>query len=59
MDSQTIHQLYNERLPEIEHIVDMESNGDADLRQEGLLGAYQALQRDPYGSKRFFLNKAK
>ena len=58
MNFQTLHQLYNERLPEIEKIVDMESNGNADLRQEGLLGAYQALQIDPHGSKRFLLNKA-
>jgi DNA-directed RNA polymerase specialized sigma24 family protein len=59
MNSQTMHHLYDERLPEIEHIIDMESNGNADLRQEGLLGAYLALQRDPHGSKRFLLNKAK
>ena len=36
----------------------MESNGNADLRQEGLLGAYQALRIDPHGTKRFLLNKA-
>ena len=59
MDFQTLHHLYSERLPEIEHIIDMESNGDADLRQEGLLGAYQALQTDPDATKRFLLNKAK
>jgi hypothetical protein len=58
MNFQTLHHLYSERLPEIEKIVDMESNGNADLRQEGLLGAYQALQTDPHGSKRFLLNKA-
>jgi DNA-directed RNA polymerase specialized sigma24 family protein len=58
MNFQTLHHLYSERLPEIEKIIDMESNGNADLRQEGLLGAYQALQTDPQGSKRFLLNKA-
>ena len=58
MNFQTLHHLYNERLPEIEHIIDMESKGSADLRQEGLLGAYLALQSDPHGSKRFLLNKA-
>lgn len=36
----------------------MESKVSADLRQEGLLGAYQALQIDPNASKRFLLNKA-
>ena len=58
MNFQTLHHLYSERLAEIENIIDMESNGNADLRQEGLLGAYQALQIDPHGSKRFLLNKA-
>ena len=58
MNFQTLHHLYNERLPEIENIIDMESNGNADLRREGLLGAYQALQTDPNASKRFLLNKA-
>ena len=59
MNFQTLHHLYSERLPEIEKIVDMESNGNADLRQEGLLGSYLALQTDSHGSKRFVLNKAK
>ena len=50
MNFQSLHHLYSERLPQIEHIVDIESNGNADPTQEGLLGAYQALQTDPYGS---------
>ena len=58
MNFQTLHHLYNERLPEIEKSIDIKSNGNADLRQEGLLGAYQALRIDPYGSKGFLLNKA-
>jgi DNA-directed RNA polymerase specialized sigma24 family protein len=58
MNSKTLHHLYSERLAEIEHIIDMESNGDADLMQEGLLGAYQALEIDPHATKRFLLNKA-
>jgi len=36
MNFQTLHQLYTERLPEIEEIIDMESKGSEDLRQEGL-----------------------
>jgi DNA-directed RNA polymerase specialized sigma24 family protein len=54
-----MHHMYNERLSQIEHIIDMESDGNPDLRQEGLLGAYLALLTDPHGSKRFLLNKAK
>jgi len=58
MNFQTLHQLYSERLPEIEKSIDIKSNGNADLRQEGLFGAYQSLKIDPYGSKGFLLNKA-
>jgi hypothetical protein len=58
MNFQTLHHLYSERLPEIEKGIDIKSNGDLDLRQEGLLGAYRALQTDPRGTKRFLLNKA-
>jgi hypothetical protein len=58
MNYQTLHHLYQQRLPEIEKNIDIKSNGNADLRQEGLFGAYQALRIDPYGSKGFLLNKA-
>ena len=58
MNFQALHHLFNERLPEIEKSIDIKSSGNADLRQEGLLGAYRALQTDPHGSKRFLLNKA-
>ena len=59
MNFQILHHLYSQRLPEIGNSIDMESNDNADLRQEGLLGSYQALLRDPYATKRFLLNKAK
>ena len=59
MDFQTLHHLYSERLPEIEKIIDIESDGNADLRQEGRWGAYLALQKDPTATDRFLLNKAK
>jgi hypothetical protein len=58
MNYQTLHHLYQQRLPEIEKNIDIKSNGNDDLRQEGLFGAYQALRIDPYGSKGFLLNKA-
>jgi len=51
MNIQSLHQLYHERLPEIEKSIDIKSNGNADLRQEGLFGAYQALKTDPHASK--------
>jgi len=58
MNFQTLDQSYSQRLPEIEKIIDIESKGNPDLRQEGLLAACQALQTDPHGSKGFLLNKA-
>jgi hypothetical protein len=58
MNFQTLHRLYEERLPEIEKSINIKSDGDLDLRQEGLFGAYQALTIDPHGSKGFLLNKA-
>ena len=58
MNIQSLHRLYEERLPEIEKNIDRKSNGNSDLRQEGLFGAYQALRTDPHGSKGFLLNKA-
>ncbi|MBN1833903.1 MAG: hypothetical protein JW896_17515 [Deltaproteobacteria bacterium] len=59
MNIQSLHRLYEERLPEIEKNIDRKSNGNADLRQEGLFGAYQALRNEPHGSKGFLLTKAK
>jgi len=58
MNTQSLHRLYEARLPEIEKSIDIKSNGDPDLRQEGLFGAYRALTIDPHGSKGFLLNKA-
>jgi hypothetical protein len=59
MNIQTLHHLYIQRLPEIGKIIDIESKESPDLRQERLLGAYQALRKDPFGTDRFLLNKAK
>ena len=58
MNIQSLHQLYHERLPEIEKSIDIKSNGNGDLRQEGLFAAYQALRIHPNGSKGFLLNKS-
>jgi DNA-directed RNA polymerase specialized sigma24 family protein len=37
----------------------MESNGNDDLKQEGLFGAYLALKKDTNATDRFLINKAK
>jgi DNA-directed RNA polymerase specialized sigma24 family protein len=59
MNLQALHSTYNQRLNDIEHIINIESNGNDDLKQEGLIGAYKALNTDPHANNRFMLNKAK
>jgi len=59
MDSQALHNIYNQRIQDIQHIIHNQSKGNDDLKQEGLIGAYKALQTDPNANNRFMLNKAK
>ena len=59
MNSQALENIYNQRIQDIEHIIDIQSNGNDDLKQEGLIGAYKALNTDPHANNRFMLNKAK
>ena len=59
MNQQTFENLYKERMKDVETIINIESNDDDDLKQEGLLGVYHALRKDPHGSTRFLMNKAK
>ena len=58
MNQHTLHNLYNERIKNIEPIINMESNDD-DLKQQGFWGAYQALKKDTNATDRFLINKAK
>jgi DNA-directed RNA polymerase specialized sigma24 family protein len=50
--------LYNERLKNIEHIINIQSADDLDMKQEGLLAAYLALRSQPTASDRYLLNKS-
>jgi len=59
MNLQALHNTYTQKLSDIEHIISIESNGNDDLKQEGLIGAYKALNTDPHANNRFMLNKAK
>jgi len=59
MNTHSLNQVYAERLPEIENTIRAKANGNDDLKQEGLIGAYHALQNNPYGTRSFLLNKAK
>ena len=58
MNPHSLNQLYEERLPEIENAIYAKSNGNDDLKQEGFIGAYQALQTHPSCTKTYLLNKA-
>jgi DNA-directed RNA polymerase specialized sigma24 family protein len=58
MNHQAMEALYNERLKDIEHIINIQSADDQDLKQEGLLGAYLALRRQPTATDRYLLNKS-
>jgi len=59
MNLQALHNAYNQRFNDIEHIISNEANGNDDLKQEGLIGAYHAIVKDPQATDRFMLNKAK
>jgi len=59
MNLQALHNTFSQRLTDIEHIISIESNGNDDLKQEGLIGAYKALNTDPHANNRFMLKKAK
>lgn len=59
MNTRSLNHLYTERLPEIESTIRAKANGNDDLKQEGLIGAYQALQNNPCGTRSYLLNKAK
>jgi DNA-directed RNA polymerase specialized sigma24 family protein len=50
--------LYNERLKNIEHIINIQSADDLDMKQEGLLAAYLALRSRPTATDRYLLNKS-
>jgi hypothetical protein len=57
MNHHSMEALYNERVKDIGKAITAKSGGDDDLRQEGLWGAYLALQKDPNANKTFLLNK--
>jgi hypothetical protein len=58
MNHQAMEALYNERLKDIEHIINLQSADDQDMKQEGLLGAYLALRGQPTATDRYLLNKS-
>lgn len=59
MNLHALHNIYNQKIQDIHHIIHNQSNGNDDLKQEGLIGAYKAIEKDPHANNRFMLNKAK
>jgi DNA-directed RNA polymerase specialized sigma24 family protein len=45
-------------LKNIEHIINIQSADDPDMKQEGLLAAYLALRSQPTATDRYLLNKS-
>jgi hypothetical protein len=58
MNHQAMEALYNERLKNIEHIIDIQSADDPDMKQEGLLAACLALRSQPTATDRYLLNNS-
>jgi hypothetical protein len=58
MNHQAMEALCNERLKDIEHIINIQSADDPDMKQEGLLAAYMALRSQPTATDRYLLNKS-
>ena len=59
MNHHAMEALYNERLNDIEHIINIQSGDDPDLKQEGLIGAYLALRGQPTATDQYLLNKSR
>ena len=59
MHHHAMETLYNERLKDIDHIINIQSGDDKDMKQEGRWGAYLALQKDPAGTDQYLLTKSR
>jgi hypothetical protein len=53
-----LHQVFEERLPSIMPAIVLNGCHDEDHIQEGLLGMWVALKKDPSGTNRFLKNNA-
>ena len=58
MNLHAMEAYYNKLLDGIEHIINIQSGDDPDLKQEGLLGAYLALNRQPTATDQYLLNNS-
>ena len=56
MTDQELHKVFEERLPSMKSHIDYYSEGKEDLKQEGLLGMWRSLKKDPTCKDRFIKN---
>ncbi len=59
MHNTELHNTYNHKIQNITYTIRERARGNQDLIQEGLTGAYTALQSDPQANSTYILNKAK
>ncbi len=58
MTDQELHRIFEERLPGIMPAIRYHSENKEDYIQEGLLGMWMALKKDPSATNRFLKNNA-
>ena len=59
MTDQELHKVFEERLPSMKSHIAYYSEGNQDLKQEGMLGIWESLRKDPGGTDRFLKNNSR
>jgi DNA-directed RNA polymerase specialized sigma24 family protein len=59
MNIQSLHSTYNHKIKNIQNVINKYSDGNDDLKQECMIGAYEALVAEPDANYRFLVNRAK
>jgi len=59
LTDQQLHKVFEERLPSIQSHINYHSEGKEDLKQEGMLGMWESLRKDPGGTDRFLKNNSR
>ena len=59
MTDQELHKVFEDRLPSLKSHIAYYSEGNQDLKQEGMLGIWESLRKDPGGTDRFLKNNSR
>ena len=59
MTDQELHKVFEDRLPSLKSHIAYYSEGNQDLKQEGMLGIWESLRKDPCGTDRFLKNNSR